>query len=119
MAVLSVQATMSLDGFIADTSDRVGPLFDWYGNGDVEVAPGDPERAFRVSAASADYLRRAWADVKVGIMGRRLFLVPVVFGSGRRYFGSYDAGPHLLGDPVEVVHGTRVTNLHLKVDRPA
>jgi hypothetical protein len=25
---------MSLDGFIADTSDAVGPLFDWYGTGD-------------------------------------------------------------------------------------
>jgi hypothetical protein len=23
------QASMSLDGFIADTNDQVGPLFDW------------------------------------------------------------------------------------------
>ena len=28
-------AVVSLDGFIADDTDRVGPLFDWYTNGDV------------------------------------------------------------------------------------
>ena len=28
-------AVASLDGFIADDNDDVGPLFDWYGNGDV------------------------------------------------------------------------------------
>jgi len=33
---------MSLDGFIADTNDQVGPLFDWYNNGNVEVT-GHPD----------------------------------------------------------------------------
>jgi dihydrofolate reductase len=66
-------ATMSLDGFIADPTDAVGPLFDWYGNGDVEFTGADPDRVFRVSAASADYLRQAWADVTAGVIGRRLF----------------------------------------------
>ena len=33
MGKVVVQASMSLDGFIADTNDQVGPLFDWYGNG--------------------------------------------------------------------------------------
>jgi hypothetical protein len=28
-------AVVSLDGYIADENDDVGPLFDWYGNGDV------------------------------------------------------------------------------------
>jgi hypothetical protein len=28
-------AVVSLDGFMADDDDGVGPLFDWYGNGDV------------------------------------------------------------------------------------
>jgi hypothetical protein len=37
---------MSLDGFIAGSNDKVGPLFDWYGNGDVEVTGSDPERVF-------------------------------------------------------------------------
>ena len=65
MGKVVTQATMSLDGFIADPSDAVGPLFDWYGNGDVEFTGADPDRVFRVSAASADYLRRAWANAGV------------------------------------------------------
>jgi hypothetical protein len=31
-------AVISLDGFIADDNDNVGPLFDWYSNGDVTWA---------------------------------------------------------------------------------
>ncbi|HSK36979.1 MAG TPA: dihydrofolate reductase family protein [Actinomycetota bacterium] len=67
------QASMSLDGYIADPSDNVGPLFDWYGNGDVEVTGADPDRVFRVSAASAAYLRDAWSNAGVSVIGRRLF----------------------------------------------
>ena len=73
MATVVTQASMSLDGFIADPSDNVGPLFDWYGNGDVEVTGADPDRVFRVSAASAEYLRRAWSNAAAGVIGRRLF----------------------------------------------
>ena len=73
MATVITQASMSLDGYIADPSDNVGPLFDWYGNGDVEVTGADPDRVFRVSAASADYQRRAWANAAAGVIGRRLF----------------------------------------------
>jgi dihydrofolate reductase len=73
MGKVVVQATMSLDGFIADPSGRVGPLFDWYGNGDVEVRGNDPDRVFNVSAASAEYLRSAWSNVGPGVIGRRLF----------------------------------------------
>jgi dihydrofolate reductase len=73
MATAVTQASMSLDGYIADPSGGVGPLFDWYGNGDVEVTGADPDRVFRVSAASADYLRRAWANAGAGVIGRRLF----------------------------------------------
>jgi dihydrofolate reductase len=68
-----MEASMSLDGYIADPADGVGPLFDWYGNGDVEFTGADPDRVFRVSAASADYLRQAWANVVAGVIGRRLF----------------------------------------------
>ena len=73
MSKVVTQASMSLDGFIADPSGGVGPLFEWYGNGDVEVTGADPERVFRVSAASAAYLNEAWADAGVGVIGRRLF----------------------------------------------
>jgi dihydrofolate reductase len=73
MGTVTMQASMSLDGFIADPSDAVGALFDWYGNGDVEFTGADPDRVFRVSAASAEYLREAWANAAVGVIGRRLF----------------------------------------------
>jgi dihydrofolate reductase len=73
MGMVVTQASMSLDGYIADPSDAVGPLFDWYGNGEVEFTGADPDRVFHVSAASAGYLRRAWADVAAGVIGRRLF----------------------------------------------
>jgi dihydrofolate reductase len=73
MGKVVVQATMSLDGFIADPSGRVGPLFDWYGNGEVEFTGADKDRVFRISAASAEYLRSAWSNVGPGVIGRRLF----------------------------------------------
>jgi dihydrofolate reductase len=197
MGTVVMQATMSLDGYIADPSGGVGPLFDWYGNGEVELTGADPDRVFHVSAASADYLRRAWANVSAGVIGRRLFdltngwhgrppigdavfvvthrpptdwpfpdapftfvtdgvasavaqakafagdkdvsvnpgnvggqavadglvdevrvdLVPVVLGSGVRYFGDYDGSPLLLENP-EVVQGDRVTHLHYRLRRP-
>jgi len=66
-------ATMSLDGFIADPSGGVGPLFDWYFNGDVEFTGADPDRVFRTSAASAEYTRAAWAGIRASVIGRRLF----------------------------------------------
>lgn len=73
MGKVVVQASMSLDGFIAYPSGGVGPLFEWYGNGEVEVRGNDPDRVFRVSAASAEYLRAAWSNVGLGVIGRRLF----------------------------------------------
>jgi dihydrofolate reductase len=66
-------ATMSLDGFIADPSGGVGPLFDWYFNGDVEFTGADPDRVFRTTAASADYTRAEWARIRATVIGRRLF----------------------------------------------
>jgi hypothetical protein len=64
---------MSLDGFIADTNDQVGPLFDWYGNGEAEVTGSDPGLVFHTSAASAAYLRAAWSTIGADVVGRRLF----------------------------------------------
>ena len=37
-------------------------------------------------------------------------VVPVVFGSGKRYFGGID-GQHLLEDPHVVIQGDRVLHL--------
>ena len=46
----------------------------------------------------------------------RMDVVPVVFGSGRRYFGSVDA-QHLLDGPDVVIQGDRVLHLRYQVRR--
>jgi hypothetical protein len=43
MGKVIMGAVVSLDGFMADDDDGIGPLFDWIGNGDVEWSfPGSP-----------------------------------------------------------------------------
>ena len=45
-------AVVSLDGFIADDNDDVGPLFDWYANGDVTWSfPGTDDTARSTQAS--------------------------------------------------------------------
>src|SRR3977135_1570550 len=72
-----LHAVASLDGYIADERDDVGPLHDWYFNGDhplVDEDHADVHGApFRVSAASADYVRGLWSRQKVLVIGRHQF----------------------------------------------
>ncbi|MEV1024357.1 dihydrofolate reductase [Streptomyces sp. NPDC050264] len=70
MSPVLMHAVVSVDGFIADADDQVGPLFDWYGNGDEPLGDGG---GFRISKASAEYTLPMWAGLGVTIMGRRLF----------------------------------------------
>jgi dihydrofolate reductase len=193
---------VSVDGFIADQNDDVGPLHDWYFSGDTPITEGGQQydhsgvgSGFKVSRASADYVRSMWEAIGTIVMGRTLFdlvngwegqppagdhvvvvshrpkpegwhpeasyyfvddvtaaidkaqelagertvvvnageagsqilaaglvdevamdVVPVVFGSGKRYFGSID-GQHLLEDPHVVIRGDRVLHLRFKVRR--
>ncbi|MFI7384436.1 dihydrofolate reductase family protein [Streptomyces sp. NPDC049813] len=191
MSPVLMHAVVSVDGYIADAEDQVGPLFDWYGNGDTPLGDGG---GLRISKASADYTQPVWDSLGVTIMGRRLFdltngweaqppagehvvvvshrprpadwhpeadhyhfatdvpgavarakelagdrsvaitagdiggqafalglvdivamdVVPVVFGSGRRYFGAAD-GQRLLEDPHVVIQGDRVLHLQYRV----
>ena len=192
MGFVMMHAVVSVDGFIADGKDDVGPLFDWYFNGDTPIVEDGP---FKVSAASADYVRPMWESIEATVMGRVLFdqtngwearppagnhlvvvshrpkpdgwhpeadvpffdnipdaiteakaragdrtvavtagdiggqalalglvdyvamdVVPVVFGSGKRYFGPIDA-QHLLDDPDVVIQGDRVVHLRFPVRR--
>ena len=191
MGAVIVNAAVSLDGYIADNSGGVGPLFDYYGNGHIAITLGDPDRVFHVTPATAGYLRRfATASIGAVVIGRRLFdltngwngrpatgeavfvvthapppdwpfpnapytfvtqgvpaaiekakafagerdvtvtagsiagqaieaglvdqihlnLVPVLLGSGIRFFGDYAGAVKLLGNP-EVIEGDRVTHL--------
>jgi dihydrofolate reductase len=124
-------AAVSLDGFMADEQDGIGPLFDWLGTGDVAwtLANGDGES--RSTQASADFMREHYANVACVVMGRRLFDltngwdgVPAagehvfVCGSGRPFFATGPLGePLMLENPSRVVQGDRVTHLVYDVRR--
>ena len=203
MGTVFMHNVVSVDGFIADKNDNVGPLHDWYFSGDTPITEGGGQQfdhsgagsAFKVSRASAEYVRPMWEAIGTIVMGRHLFdlvngweghpptgdhvvvvshrpkpggwhpeasyhfvdgvtaaidkaqelagertvavnagevggqilaaglvdevamdMVPVVFGSGKRYFGSID-GQHLLEDPHVVIQGDRVLHLRFKVRR--
>jgi dihydrofolate reductase len=77
MGKVSAGATMSLDGFIAGPEETgFDLLFKWYGAGDVEVEmpradSGIP--ASRVSAATAELLRREMSSFGALVVGRHLY----------------------------------------------
>lgn len=76
MATVIMHAVASLDGFIADEDDGVGPLFDWYFNGHLPLTDeaGEARHApFRVGERSHAYTRAMWDAVGATVMGRRLF----------------------------------------------
>jgi dihydrofolate reductase len=188
-------AVVSLDGYIAHDDDTVGPLFDWYSNGDVEwVFSTNQEQPCRTTQASCDFFQAVYPQIGAEVIGRRLFdhtngwggvpvagdhvfvvthaaptdwehagsapftfvtegveaaiaragelagpdrvvdvtageiggqalrlglidqivmhVVPIVFGSGRPFFGAMGPGdPVTLTDPSRVVQGDRVTHL--------
>ena len=68
-------AVVSLDGYIARDDDSVGPLFDWYGNGDVEWTWTDrpDEPACRTTKASRDFVKAVYPRIGAVVIGRRLF----------------------------------------------
>lgn len=66
-------AAVSLDGFIADDNDGVGPLFDWYGHGDVAWAFEGADEECRTTEVSADFMQSQYRDLAAVVIGRRLF----------------------------------------------
>lgn len=92
MSSVIANLAMSLDGFVADPSDDPGPVFDWYGNGDVEVDWPGNEMVSHTSAASAAYLHELIVRSGALVVGRRLFDLT----------SGWD-GSHPVGVPVFVV----------------
>jgi dihydrofolate reductase len=93
MARVIGELSMSLDGFVADRADQVGPLFDWYANGPAETPTAFPDRwTFRTSRASAGYLRETMQKIGAVVGGRRVFEV-----------GGWGANGHPFGKPVFIV----------------
>ena len=66
-------AVVSLDGFIADASDGVGPLFDWLGNGDVAWSFPGSDGELRTTQASAELMLDLYGDMAANVIGRRVF----------------------------------------------
>jgi dihydrofolate reductase len=69
--------SMSLDGYVADASDGVADVFDWYFSGDVEIPmpSASSDMTFRVSPSSADHIKGLMAEVGAMLTGRRTFEV--------------------------------------------
>jgi dihydrofolate reductase len=66
-------AAVSLDGYIADDNDEVGPLFDWLGSGEVPWRlPGSVDEA-RSSQASAEFMTSHSRNTAANVIGRRVF----------------------------------------------
>ena|SRR5688572_16461337 len=96
--------SMSLDGYIAGPGESgFDLLFQWYGNGDVEVPTASPSvPPMRLSAASANLLKEEWGNTGALVVGRHLYNMTEAWG-----------GRH----PMDVT--TVVLTHHAPQDRPA
>jgi dihydrofolate reductase len=99
MSTVFMHAVVSVDGFIADAEDNVGPLFEWYFNGDAEIVDGGP---FKVSRDSVRYVRPMWQRIGTTVMGRHLFDLT------NGWEGTPPAGEHI----VVVTHRPRPAGWH-------
>lgn len=95
MAQVVANMSMSLDGFIADPHDDVGPLFDWYRAGPITTPSANEQVRYNTDEASAEHLREAVSNIGSLICGRRLFELTNAWG-----------GQHPVGCPVVVVTHT-------------
>ena len=75
MGKVMTGATMSIDGYIAGPDDTgFDLLFQWYGNGDVEIPNRlHPDLTTRTSAASAAHLRELLRTTGALLCGRHLY----------------------------------------------
>src|SRR5262245_38475035 len=74
MSKVYTGASMSLDGYVSGPEESgFEHLFQWYGNGDVEVRTADPDLTMRMSQVSADHFRRLNEMTGAIVVGRKLF----------------------------------------------
>lgn len=70
MGTVTLYASVSVDGFIADGNNDPGPLFEWLFSGDV---PLDDSGALTVTQASYDHTRPYWDSIGATVVGRHVF----------------------------------------------
>ncbi len=82
MGKVSTGGTMSLDGYIAGPAESgFDLLFQWYGNGDVELPSASPTvPPVRLSAASAELVRNEWGGTGALVVGRHLYDMTKAWG---------------------------------------
>jgi dihydrofolate reductase len=111
MSTVVMHAVTSVDGYIADEHDEVGPLFDWYFNGDQPIVDDPLEQQhgpFRVSSTSLSYVRPFWHSIRATIQGRHLFDLT----------NGWDARPPAGEHLVVVSHRPKPEGWHPEADVP-
>ena len=73
MSTVVVNATMSVDGFVADGQDGITELFGWYGNGDIVMKTAREDLSFSLSPEDALFLEEFHGKLGALVVGRRLF----------------------------------------------
>jgi dihydrofolate reductase len=94
MSKVIVELSMSLDGFIAGPNDGIDKplgdggerLFKWYYSGDTDFPLPGTDMVFKISRASAEFLRESWSTVGAVVTGRRTFDIAGAWG-GKPPFG--------------------------------
>ena len=92
MGAVVSSAMMSLDGYVAKTDNTIGELFDWLGNGEVEIPTVSPGITMHVSPTSAEYWHEWTGSLGALVCGRVLFDITDGWG-----------GRHTMDVPVVVV----------------
>jgi dihydrofolate reductase len=97
MTIVVLELSMSLDGFIAGPNDnpdnglgdRGDVLFKWYSSGDTDFPLAGTDMVFKISRASAEFLRPSWQNIGASVTGRRTF--DIARGWGGNPPGGMDA----------------------------
>ena len=69
-----MRALVSLDSYTADTNGDVGPLFDWYANGDMDWKFTEKqEQPCRIKKAPRDFMQGVYPQKGAVVIARSLF----------------------------------------------
>ena len=89
--------SMSLDGYVADPSDGVMQVFDWYfhsGNVEIDTGGSDP-MTFKMSGSSAEHVRGLTSRLGAVLTGRRTFEVAQGWGGNHAWGPAFVLTHHI------------------------